>query len=312
MTGDSLLPPPPPQRGGPLPPPPAGPPQGPAGAAPKPWWKRWWIIALGALVVIGIIAAIAGAGASDDDDADDDAAGDGTEAPATEVPGTEAPGTEVPGTEVPATEAAGGEDESASSEASGESGEVSDVGPCTMVDAETVLLDVTNNSSEQSSYIIDVNYLDENGERVGDESFFINYIRPGEHALEESFALSTAGGATCEVAEVERFSAESPDDVAEVTCEVTGVDVLDDISTALTATNSSSELSDYLITAALVRDGTRIGTVTAVIENIDAGESAPGEGFSTVNGPADGVTCEVVYVAGRPRSSRARGRDGTA
>ena len=291
MTGDPRLPPPPPQRGGPLPPPPAAPPpQGPTGPAPKPWWKRWWVIALGALVVIGIIAAIAGAGASDDD-ADDDTAGDGTE-----VPGTEVPATDLSGTEVPGTEAAGGEEQSASSEASGESGEVSDVGPCTMVDAETVLLDVTNNSSEQSSYIIDVNYLDEVDERVGDESFFINYVRPGEHALEESFALSTAGGTTCEIAEVERFAAESPDDVAEVTCEVTGVDVLDDISTALTATNSSSELSDYLITAALVRDGTRIGTVTAVIENIGAGESAPGEGFSTVSGPADGVTCEVVHV----------------
>ncbi len=166
-----------------------------------------------------------------------------------------------------------------------------------MVDSETMLLDVTNNSSEQSSYIIDVNYLDASGQRVGDESFFINYVRPGERAQEESFAFATEGAASCEIAEVERISAESQDDVSEVTCEVTGVDVIGDISTALNATNGSSELSDYLVTAALVRDGIRIGTVTAVIENVGAGESAPGEGFSTVDGPADGVTCETVDVS---------------
>lgn len=113
--------------------------------------------------------------------------------------------------------------------------------------------------------------------------------------MEEAFAFSATGASGCEIAEVDRVSAESPDDVSEVTCEVTGVDALGDISTSLVATNGSSELSDYLITAALVRD-VRIGTVNAVIENVPPGESAPGAGLSLVDGPADGVSCAVIYV----------------
>jgi hypothetical protein len=166
-----------------------------------------------------------------------------------------------------------------------------------MPDRENVLLDVTNDSSEQSSYIIDVNYLDAAGQRVADEPFFVNYVRAGERAQEETAAFSaTRRTASCEIAEVERISAPSTDDTSEVTCEVTGVDFIRDLTTAITATNNSSDVSDYLITAALVRDDIRIGTVDAVVENVRPGQSAPGDGFTTADGPARGVTCEPVYV----------------
>ncbi len=85
--------------------------------------------------------------------------------------------------------------------------------------------------------------------------------------------------------------------MGEVTCETNGVDFADDIASVFTATNGSSETSDYFVTAAFVRDGIRIGTAFGSIENVRPGESAPGDGFSTVDGPDDGVTCDVVDVS---------------
>jgi hypothetical protein len=218
--------------------------------------------------IIALIAAIASVAGNSDDD-----------------PPEVAPELDGAGATTPAAEGA-----------AGAADEIDDVGACTLADGDTVSLDVTNNSSEQSSYVIDVNYLDAAGQRVADETFFLNFLRPGEHAVEDSAAFNAAEASTCEIAEVDRFAAPSPDDVAEITCEVTGVDAIGDISTSLTATNNSSELSDYLISGSLVRDGVRIGTVTAGIENVQPGTSAPGEGFSVVAGPADGVSCEIVAV----------------
>lgn len=178
----------------------------------------------------------------------------------------------------------------------GDANEVADVGSCSLVDDDTLTVEVTNNSSKMSSYAIDINYLDATGQRIGDETFFINHLRPGEKSLEPSHAFGASDAASCEVAEVERIAAESPDDPSEVTCEVTGVDVIGDLAVTLRATNSSSKVSDYLVAASLLRDGVRIGTVDATIDNVRPGESAPTEGFTTTDGPADGVSCEVVHV----------------
>ena len=175
--------------------------------------------------------------------------------------------------------------------------EANDVGPCVVVDDDAIELDVTNNSSKQSTYVVDVNFLDANGQRVADESFFISDLRPGERAVEESFAFSLEGAASCEIAEVERFASESPDDTSEVTCEVTGLDFADDVEAGLVATNGSSGLSDYSINFAIIRDGVRVGTGFSTIENVRAGESAPGDGLTFVPGPAEGATCEVIKVS---------------
>ena len=187
------------------------------------------------------------------------------------------------------------QDDEPSSDAGGD--EANDVGPCAVIDADTIELDLTNNSSKQSSFVIDVNFIDTGGQRVADESFFVNDVRPGERVVEESFAFSLEGAATCEVAEVERFASESPDDTNEVTCEITGVDFADDVAADLVATNGSSELSDYFIDFAVIRDGIRVGSGFASIENVRPGESAPGDGFSFAPGPAAGATCEVVSVS---------------
>jgi hypothetical protein len=178
----------------------------------------------------------------------------------------------------------------------GQPDEVDDVGPCEFIDAETVQFDITNNSSKQSSYIIDVNFLDAGGQRLGDEPFFINHLRPGERAVERKFVFESNSGVACEIAEVERYASRTVDDVSEVTCEVDGVDFANDLTARFVATNDSDEISDYLIDAAFIRDGIRIGTSFGSIDNVRPGESAPGDGFSFAKGPDTGVTCEVVHV----------------
>jgi hypothetical protein len=290
----------------------------------KAWWKKGWAIALGALVALvalgGLAAAFAGASGSDDSSASRDTEADEneetsevTETDDVEVPAE--PGATDPAAADPA--AADPDEEPGTAPTASEAPEntvttaldtvpvpadvavgegAADVESCVVKDADTIVLDVTNNSSEQSSYFIDINFLDASGTRLSDETAFIDNLRPGEHAIEEQFVFESSGATACEVAEVDRYASDTSNDVSEVTCAVTGVDFADDITTTLTATNGSSKLSDYFIDAALIRDGIRFGTATGVIENVKPGESAPGEGYSFVDGPVDGVTCETVSV----------------
>lgn len=175
--------------------------------------------------------------------------------------------------------------------------EADDVASCGIIDEDTIQLDVTNHSTTQSSYIVDVDYLDAGGVRISDGSTIVKDLRPGEHAVEAVIVLDAEGASACEIAEVERFETESTHDVGEVTCAVTGLDIFDDIAISFTATNGSSKLSNYVVNAALIRDGIRIATVVGSIENVSPGESASGDGLRTVDGPAEGVTCETVSVA---------------
>ena len=276
---------------------------------------------LGLLVVIAVVALLAFAADSFDDALDEAAAdieAEETEPAVTDATVTEAPEGEIvdgvidepvgeepledPAVEEPAEDPVEEpaeepvEEPAVEDDAPAGGEEALDVSNCLIVDEFTVSFEITNNSSKQSSYIIDANYLDDSGARIGDEPCFVNYVRPGERAVEGSFGSVPDGAASCEIAEVERFAAEPNGDVDEVTCAVVGLDFADDVATELVATNDSSELSDYLITFTLVRDGTRVGTGFASIENVKAGESAPGDGFSTVDGPVDGVVCDVVDV----------------
>lgn len=246
-----------------------------------PLWG--WVVLLGAVVAGAVIA-------SREDDTDDNAAS--PTQPTASSGTTGAPAAAVVATGVPPEEQAA----AAEPAAAGDSDEVDDVAPCALVNAETVTLDITNDSADMSNYIVDVNYLDGAGQRVADETFFVDHVRPNERAIDTTYASAASGAASCVIAEVDRMSGASPDDTTEVTCEMAGVDPIGDLAVTLTATNGSSGISDYLIAGAFMRDGVRIGTVDAVIENVPPGQSAPGTGLTTTDGPADGVTCDVVYV----------------
>ncbi len=190
------------------------------------------------------------------------------------------------------------DDDSAADEAEGGS-EVDDVISCTRIDAETIVLEVVNNSSKTSSYGLTIGYFDDGGQRLADEASFVNYLRPGERAIEEQFVF-VEQGTVCEVLDVDRFATESiADEVAEVgECEIgTEADVLGDFQAKVSATNSSSETSDYSIDVAFVdSEGIRRGTGTAFIESVRSGETAPGDIFSATDFASD-HSCQVVAVS---------------
>lgn len=258
------------------------------GRKKKPWWRRTWVLVVAGLVGILVVSAALSGG---DDEGDEDRA----DSTSTSVGGTEPTSTADDGEQTTEPPPTTDDSPTAFPGASGDSDEVDDIESCALVGDDEVEIRLTNDSSGQSNYLIQVVFQDEAGQRLADEPFFVNHVRPGESVIERQFSFDRAG-ASCVVVEVDRISAESPDDISEVTCEVTGVDVLGDITARFVATNSSSGVSDYLIEAALVRQGVRIGTVSAVTENVAPGESAPTDGFTTTDGPAEGVICEPVYV----------------
>lgn len=116
---------------------------------------------------------------------------------------------------------------------------------------------------------------------------------------EDSYVFDLAGATTCEVASVERRADESPDDLDEVTCAVTGEGVFGDVEATVAVTNTSSEVWDYSVEVAFVRNGIRVGGGSARVENLAAGDSGPSDVFTTTDGPSDGVVCEPVSVTRR-------------
>ena len=181
----------------------------------------------------------------------------------------------------------------------GDADVVGDVGPCSIVDSETILVDITNSSAEQSDFTITMNFFDAAGGRVGDEPFYVNNVQPGQRAIEESYSFETENPdiASCEVAEVERYASSPSDETSDVSCEVTGLDFADDIEIGLVVTNNGADTADYSINVAIIRDDVRIGTGFGTIDNVTPGQRAPGDGFTFVSGPVDGATCDVVNVS---------------
>lgn len=193
----------------------------------------------------------------------------------------------APGSDDPATD---------DLEASGAADEIDDVRSCSWVGDE-VVIELVNNSSKTSDYVVTTAYLDEGGRRVGDEVQFLNAVRPDEEVREKLLAGEepTAG---CDVIDVERYAAESAaEEFAEVgPCELGPPDFADDATATLTATNSSSEISDYFVDAAFLDDaGVRIGHGTTNVSSVRPGESAPGDVLS-FSDAAGIMSCEVVSV----------------
>ncbi|MDH3302737.1 MAG: DUF2510 domain-containing protein [Acidimicrobiia bacterium] len=176
--------------------------------------------------------------------------------------------------------------------------EIDDVVSCQRTDPQTIVLEVVNNTPKTSSYILTVGYFDDSGARLADETTFLNYLRPGERAIEEHFTFEEQG-TTCEVLDAERFAAESIEgELAEVSaCEVGGApDVLGSIQASVSATNGTPETSDYAIDVAFVdADGVRRGSGAAFVESVRPGETAPSDIFTTLD-HAEGYSCDVVAV----------------
>lgn len=97
--------------------------------------------------------------------------------------------------------------------------------------------------------------------------------------------------------DLDRFEASSDEgELAEVTCEITGSDALDDVAGSVTAIHGTPKGSDYSITVVFV-DGGGIGRgeASAFIERVRPNEPAKSELFVTTTF-ADDLTCAVGGV----------------
>ena len=233
-------------------------------------WRRGWFV-ISAFAVVFLVTMVIVSALSDEDD--------GTPGLAWSADTSE---TAAPTAE--ATPAASGT-------------EADDVQRCSVLDDETIELEVVNNSSETSIYWITTVYRDADGNRLGDELHIVSNLRPGERTIEEVFAFDVQG-VSCDAADVDRYSAESESDELDdgVSCTLTGRDFVDDLTAEIIVLNDSSQTSDYIVEVAFVReDGVRVGTGTAFINAVAADETAPGDVFSTVD--ADASSCDIVSIS---------------
>ena len=171
-----------------------------------------------------------------------------------------------------------------------------DISSCVLVDSGSMQLDVTNTSSERSSYMVEVDVLDPNGTRIGDETVFINHLRPGERSIEDSPIFDTTGGQTCVIARVVRLQSPPSDDLTGVDCLLVEEDPAGTVSVRLTVSNRAPMMASFTVAVALVRDGVRVGTTIASIQDVGPDESGSFVTGITVSDPAASLACEVAYV----------------
>lgn len=177
------------------------------------------------VLIVGGCTALIVAGSSNDDRV----------SATTAVPSGQAPST------APSTSPAGGD-------------EAADAVSCTRVDKDTIVIELLNHSSKSSSYSLTIGYFDDGGQRVGDGAVFVNHLRPGERAIEETFVFEDVG-TVCEIVSVERMAAESnAGELDEAgACQLgDAANVLGSFDATVSATNGSPETSNYLIDVALV------------------------------------------------------------
>ena len=200
--------------------------------------------------------------------------------------------------EMNALEDEGDPGESSSQPLFGPGDGLDDVVSCERTDPQTIVLEVVNNSSDTSSYVITVGFFDNAGNRLADEPMFLNYLRPGERAIEEQFTFDEQG-TVCEVLAVDRFAAGSGvADLAQASaCEIgADPDALGSIEASLSVTNDSSETSDFAVDVVFVDpDGIRRGSGATYIQAVRSGETAPGEIFTILDHDA-GYSCDIVSV----------------
>lgn len=292
--------------------PPTGPPPaygspGPAGPA-KPLdsssktglWIVLGILGIGTLAIVGLSAAILAARSGDPDSdrpstTESATGGSGSETDNDDPEPTTTP-TTTPTTAATVPEPAPGGTDTDTGFLGVDDG-LDDVLSCTLIDDETLEVELTNQTSESVDYYLTVAFFDSDGARLSDTSAFVTALRPGEYAREEVYIFDEPG-ASCEVIAAERFNSDIDEvALAEISsCTVIGPDFADDVLAELAVTNSGSVTYNYSIDVALISpEGVRRGTGFGYVEAVRPGETAPTEIYSTV-GYRDGFTCDVVAV----------------
>ncbi len=166
---------------------------------------------------------------------------------------------------------------------------------CAPLPDDQLQLSATNSSASVVDYWLTVAFFDEAGNRIADEAAWLDSVRPGESIVEDQFAFEE-GWSSCEVIDAD-ISDVTIDQalVADVSaCTVEGADFAGDVSGSVSVTNSGSDAADYVVDVALLDPtGLRRGTGTIYIDQVRAGETAPGDLFTWVD-HEPGFTCEVV------------------
>jgi hypothetical protein len=183
-----------------------------------------------------------------------------------------------------------------------ETGESSDhAADCGIADDGTVEVELTNKSSQLSSYRVGVAFAAPDSERNQTMSVQGDYIRPGERTVwnvDWSDWIASAP-VRCEVLTVDQMAeVVDPDELEDVvSCEIVG-DTHTDVVGKAQVRNGSWEASDYFIWFAFNdAEGVRRGGGIGWVEVVDPGESAPVEVHGSDQVQADGFTCEAVSVA---------------
>ena len=175
---------------------------------------------------------------------------------------------------------------------------LSDIVSCTYIDSETIEIEAVNNSANSSSYGLTVAYFDAAGQRISDDSQFIDHLRPAERTIERLYVWDDLEASSCEVLAVDRWE-DQVNEAAQAdvpSCEITGSDAFGDIEAYLEVTNNGDDTGDYSITVGFFDgDGVRRGTGSSFVEVVRPGESAPSDVFTVVED--NGYTCEIVAVS---------------
>lgn len=116
--------------------------------------------------------------------------------------------------------AGGGDDDSRTSTSSetddGITGAASEADDVTITKCEksqfgaNVALEVVNDSSKRSSYVVSLTIEDQDGTKIGEGSDFINNVEPGQKAVSEPLATYTGDPAsiTCRLTDVDRTASD--------------------------------------------------------------------------------------------------------
>ena len=113
-------------------------------------------------------------------------------------------------------------------------------------------------------------------------------------ALAIVLLIAALGGAAKKVSDdLTKTSKEAAKEVKITSC---AVDAVGDVEVDGTATNTSSGRSDYLIDLVVNdKSGTQLDSSTAVVNNVEPGQTAQWKGLTTAK-YADGVVCKVASV----------------
>lgn len=171
------------------------------------------------------------------------------------------------------------------------------VSGCVVLDAKYVKIDLTNSTEKLSSYSIDVELVDGAGTVLGEDSAVYNYVRPGEKVSEPSLLFDTLGATGCNVTAADRLDIGTPSqDFTGSSCVVTRNVPTSMLGTDFTLVNNGSAPADFHATAAVVVDGVRVGSASAVMRSVPGGASHTDIGISSTNGLGVEATCEIVYL----------------